>query len=102
VTTDGTHDAGARAADARPDPAAPDRTSAHTQIITDCNPTHIQPRLPLSTAHLTTSPCPAPFYHLADRANLTNSFFIRRTDICHPCGWRPPTVPTLTRAKGAR
>ncbi len=100
MTTDSTDDAGARAADARRDAAAPDPTSAHAQIITDCNPTHIQPRLPLSTAHLTTSRCPAPLYHLADTANLTNSFFIRRTDICHPARWRPLVASMSSRGGG--
>jgi len=101
VTTDPTDDAGARAADAGRDAAALDPTSVHAQIIIDSNPTHIQPRPPFPPAHLTARPCPAPLHHhLPEEANLTNSFFIGRTDSCHPCGWRPQAVPPSSRMGG--
>ena len=101
MTTDGTDDAGARVADARPDPAALDPTSVHAQIIIDSNPTHIQPRPPFPSAHLATSPCPGPLHHhLPDKANLTDSFFTRRTDICHPAGWRPLAASMSSRGGG--
>ena len=100
MTTDPTDDAGARAADAGRDAAALDPTSVHAQIIIDSNPIHIQ-RFPFPAADLATGPCPTPLHHnLANKANLTDSFFTRRTDICHPAGWRPLAASMSSRGGG--
>jgi hypothetical protein len=63
------------------------------------NPNQAQAQLPASTQnYITTSSAPIHDYP-PDNTCLFN-VINRRSDSCHPWGWRPPTVPPSARAGG--